>query len=89
MDKVRKIKNLVRSSLDTSFGEEIIIKEIQVIPTQMYSKMEGKWKPHSYAVFLTITDNRSNQTEFYDDPTRQVTNLVENVLGFETCVAVM
>ena len=93
MDKIRKIKRLVESSLDTSFGGGIVVKEIQVIPTQMFSEIDGKWKPDSFAVFLTITDNRSDKPDFYhtlsDDPASQVTNLIESVLGFETCVAVM
>lgn len=93
MDKIGRIKRLVESSLDTSFGGGILIKEIQVIPTQMYSETDGKWKPDSFAVFLTISDNRSDKPDFYhsllDDPATQITNLIENVLGFETCVAVM
>lgn len=90
MDKTVKIKRLVKSSLDTSFGGGIIINEIQVIPTQKFDDVSNKWIPDSYAIFLTIKDNRSDKPDFYhelrDDPCNQVTNIIESVLGFDVCV---
>lgn len=92
MDKIGKIKRLVESSLDTSFGGDFLILEIQVIPTQKFDHENTKWIPDSYAIFLTIKDNRKENDDpnlgFLDEPTTQVTSLIENVLGFDACVAI-
>jgi len=92
MDKIRKIKRLVESSLNTSFGGDILIKEIQIVPTQKYDDKSNKWIPDSHAVFLTIKDNRRDEPDshigFLDDPCNEVTKIIEDILGFDSCVAV-
>lgn len=93
MDKIGKVKRLVESSLDTSFGGEIIVKEIHVVPTQMFNSVTDKWEPDSYAVFLTIKDNRSDKSDFYhslsDDPSYKISKFIESILGFDTCVDIL
>lgn len=81
MDKSDRIKRLVESSLDTSFGGEISISEIVILPTQKYDDTINKWIPDSHTIFVSI---KKNTTDFVD--IREITNLVEGVLGFECCV---
>jgi hypothetical protein len=81
MDKVGRIKQLVESSLDTSFGGEISIAEMVVLPTQKYDDTTKKWVPDSHTIFVSI---QKNTTDFVD--IREITNLVEGILGFEVCV---
>ena len=81
MDKIGRIKQLVESSLDTSFGGEISITEMVVLPTQKYDETTQKWVPDSHTIFVSI---KKNTTDFVD--IREITNLVEGVLGFEVCV---
>jgi hypothetical protein len=81
MDKVGRIKQLVESSLDTSFGGEISIAEMVVLPTQKYDDTTQKWVPDSHTIFVSI---QKNTTDFVD--IREITNLVEGILGFEVCV---
>ena len=81
MDKIGRIKQLVESSLDTSFGGEISITEMVVLPTQKYDETTKKWVPDSHTIFVSI---QKNTTDFVD--IREITNLVEGVLGFEVCV---
>lgn len=81
MDKIARIKQLVESSLDTSFGGEISIVSLQILPTQKYDEGTNKWIPDSYSLFLQIRKgsvilDRPNQVEF----------LLESLLGFECCV---
>ena len=81
MDKIARIKRLVESSLDTSFGGEISIMDMVVLPTQKYDEEVSKWIPDSYSLFLQIRKgsvvlDRPNQVEF----------LLESLLGFECCV---
>ena len=81
MDKINRIKRLVESSLDTSFGGEISIMDMVVLPTQKYDEEVSKWIPDSYSLFLQIRKgsvvlDRPNQVEF----------LLESLLGFECCV---
>ena len=81
MDKSDRIKRLVESSLDTSFGGEISIAEMVVLPTQKYDDTTKKWVPDSHTIFVSI---KKNTTDFVD--IREITNIVEGVLGFEVCV---
>jgi len=81
MDKVDRIKRLVESSLDTSFGGEIQIVSLMVLPTQKYDEEVKEWIPDSHSLFLQIRKgsvilDRPNQVEF----------LLESLLGFECCV---
>ena len=90
MDKIVKIKRLVESSLDTSFGGDISISEIVVLPTQKFSKEVNEWVPDSYTIFLSVKDKRPDNPDFYhqvsDDPRYTLSNFLESLLGFECCV---
>jgi hypothetical protein len=81
MDKIDRIKRLVESSLDTSFGGEISIVSLQILPTQKYDEEVNKWIPDSYSLFLQIRKG----SVILDRP-NQVESLLESLLGFECCV---
>jgi hypothetical protein len=81
MDKIDRIKRLVESSLDTSFGGEISIMDMVVLPTQKYDEEVSKWIPDSYSLFLQIRKG----SVVLDQP-NQVEFLLESLLGFECCV---
>ena len=90
MDKIDKIKRMVRSSLDTSFGGGISIEEIVVLPTQKFNEEVSEWIPDSYTIFLSVKDKRPDQPVFYhtisDDPKYKLSYFLEDLLGFEVCV---
>ena len=90
MDQSNRIKELVRDSLDTSFGGGILIKEMVVLPTQKFNEEINEWVPDSYTIFLSVKDNRPDQPDFYhyvsDDPRYRLSNFLESLLGFECCV---
>ena len=90
MDKIDRIKRLVESSLDTSFGGDVIIRDIVILPTQKYNEKTTVWDPDSYAIFLSIEDKRTDQSDFYhyvsDDPRLKISGFLESLLGFEVCV---
>jgi hypothetical protein len=81
MDKIERIKRLVESSLDTSFGGEISILDMMVLPTQKYDEGTKEWIPDSYSLFLQI--QRGSVTL---DLPREVESFLESLLGFECCV---
>lgn len=85
MDKISRIKKIVESALDTSFGRSISINEIVILPTQKFDEETNKWVPDSHTIFLTIKK--------IDDPklntSTSVTNLLEGLLGIEVCVDVL
>jgi hypothetical protein len=81
MDKIERIKRLVESSLDTSFGGEISIDSLTVLPTQKYDEEISKWVPDSYSLFIQIRKG----SVILDRP-NQVESLLESLLGFECCV---
>ena len=81
MDKIDRIKRLVESSLDTSFGKEISIVDMVILPTQKYDEETSKWIPDSYSLFLQIRKG----SVILDRP-NQVEILLESLLGFECCV---
>ena len=81
MDKITRIKRLVESSLDTSFGGDISIVDMMVLPTQKYDEGIKEWIPDSYSLFLQI--QRGSVT--LDIP-REVESFLESLLGFECCV---
>lgn len=95
MDKISRIKKLVKLSLDTSFGGMIFIQEMIILPTQKFDEKTNEWVPDSYTIFLTIkkTNNPKLDEETYDGPnfvdlSKRVTNFLEGFLGFEVCVDV-
>ena len=81
MDKITRIKRLVESSLDTSFGGDISIVDMMVLPTQKYDEGIKEWIPDSYSLFLQI--QRGSVTL---DLPREVESFLESLLGFECCV---
>ena len=81
MDKITRIKRIVESSLDTSFGGDISIVDMMVLPTQKYDEGTKEWIPDSYSLFLQI--QRGSVT--LDRP-REVESFLESLLGFECCV---
>jgi hypothetical protein len=81
MDKITRIKRIVESSLNTSFGGEISIVDLVVLPTQQYSEESKDWVPNSYSLFVQIRKgsvilNRPGEVESF----------LETLLGFECCV---
>ena len=93
MDRIAKIKRLVECSLDSSFGGDIIIKDMVVHPTQKYNEKTTEWGPDSYAIFLSIEDKRTDQPDYYhitsDDPRYRISDFLESLLGFEVCVDII
>jgi hypothetical protein len=81
MDKIDRIKRIVESSLNTSFGGEITIVSLTILPTQKYNEEVSKWIPDSYSLFLQIRKG----SVILDRP-NQVESLLESLLGFECCV---
>ena len=92
MDKIDRIKRLVESLLNTSFGGEIIIVSLMVLPTQKYDEGTREWIPDSHSIFLNLKDKRNsgNNPDYYhfvsDHPSYKVSSLLESLLGFECCV---
>lgn len=81
MDKITRIKRIVESSLDNSFGGDISIVDMMVLPTQKYDEGTKEWVPDSYSLFLQI--QRGSVTL---DLPREVESFLESLLGFECCV---
>lgn len=97
MDKIARIKQLVESSLDTSFGDNIFIVDMVVLPTQTFNEETKEWIPDSYTIFLSVQKkNPPPKKEFYHFESdgnmldvRKITTLLEGLLGFEVCVDVV
>lgn len=95
MDKIDKIKFLIRTSLDTSFGGGFLIKDIHIQPTQKFNEQTSEWIPDSYSIFLTIEDKRTpeEKPDFYhflsDDPRHKISSFLEDLLGFEVCAEIV
>ena len=92
MDKIARIKRIVESSLNTSFGGDISIVSLEVLPTQKYDEITNEWVPDSHSIFINLKDKRNpkNDSEYYhfvsDHPSYKVSILLESLLGFECCV---
>jgi hypothetical protein len=94
MDQIARIKRLVEYSLNTSFGDELSINEVVILPTQKFDEKTNEWVPDSHTIFLSIKRKTPPQVqdfshyESYENlvDSRQVTRLLEGVLGFECCV---
>ena len=81
MDKINRIKRVVESSLNTSFGGDISIADMTILPTQKYDEETNEWVPDSYSLFVQIRKgsvilNRPGEVESF----------LESLLGFECCV---
>jgi len=81
MDQIARIKRIVESSLTTSFGGEISIVNITVLPTQKYEWLVRDWVPDSYSLFVQIQKGSVNL-----DHLGEVEFFLESLLGFECCV---
>lgn len=81
MDKIARIKRLVESSLNTSFGGDISIVDMMVLPTQKYDEGTKEWIPDSYSLFLQIRKG----SVILNQP-GEVESFLESLLGFECCV---
>lgn len=79
MDKNR-LKKVVQSALDISFDESLQISEFRVLPTHTYDNEKGEWVPDSYSLFLVVKKLKDR------DDLRDVSTLLESLLGFECCV---
>lgn len=95
MDKIARIKRLVESSLESSFGYELSVNELVILPTQKYDEEVKDWVPDSHTIFLSLKKNGTtekkpdflhfeSQGNFAD--VRKVTNFLESLLGLECCV---
>jgi hypothetical protein len=67
--------------LVSHFGDDLLINDMVVVPTQKYSEDINEWIPDSYSLFIqiqkgSVTLNRPNETESF----------LESLLGFECCV---
>ena len=78
MDKITRIKQIVESSLNTSFGGEISIVDLVVLPTQQYSEESKDWVPNSYSLFVQIRKG----SVILNQP-GEVESFLESLLGFE------
>jgi hypothetical protein len=79
MDK-NKLKKVVQSALDISFDESLQISEFRALPTHTYDNEKGEWVPDSYSLFLVVKKLKDR------DDLRDVSTLLESLLGFECCV---
>lgn len=93
MDKIARIKRIVKTSLDTSFKGGIIVKEITVLPTHKYDETTKEWVPDSHSVFLVINrpDDPKLNEEIYSalgltDASTRIADYLESLLGLEVCV---
>jgi len=86
VDKIKRIKRLVESSLDTSFGGEVMINDLVVLPTQKFDDSVNKWVPDSHTIFLSIV-NKSGYPDYESKFTiNEITIFLEGLLGMECCV---
>ena len=79
MDKNR-IKKVAQSALDISFNESLQISEFRALPTHTYDYEKGEWVPDSYSLFLVVKKLKDH------DDLRNVSTLLESLLGFECVV---
>lgn len=97
MDQSNRIKELVRDSLDTSFGGGVLIDDMVVLPTHKYDDILSEWIPDSYTIFLSIkktTDPKMNEESYgfggtFIDQSKRITDFLEGFLGYEVCVDVV
>jgi hypothetical protein len=81
MDQISKIKKICKDLLDTSYGDQISITDLIVIPTFRYDEELENWTKDSFSVFLTLKDKNSDLfTE------KNFDNFFESYLGLEFCV---
>ena len=92
MDKINKIRQLVKKSLDTSFGEWVLVEEMHILPTQKFQEQTNEWVPDSFSIFLSLKEKGTceEKPDFHhfvgDDPKYKVSLFLEKLLGFEVCV---
>jgi hypothetical protein len=79
MDESR-LKKVVQSALDISYDQSLEISEFRALQTHSYDNIKGEWVPDSYSLFLVV-----KKLKDYDD-LRNVSTLIESVIGFECVV---
>ena len=79
MDESR-LKKVVQSALDISYDHSLEISEFRALQTHSYNNEKGEWVPDSYSLFLVV-----KKLKDYDD-LRNVSTLIESVIGFECVV---
>jgi len=89
MDKITRIKRLVESFLNTSFGGDISIVSLEILPTQKYDEETNKWVPDSHTLFLIIKRMKKNDDNYVDLSTNKVGSTLEDLLGFDACVDII
>ena len=98
MDQVSRIKELVKISLDTSFGGGLTIEDLVVLPTHKFDDEKNEWVLDSHTIFLSVKKTYDlelkDQTvsadgHFHTTSSNKITNLLEGLLGFEVCVDVL
>jgi len=88
MDTITRIKRLVESSLNSSFGDELSINEVVILPTQKYDEGVKEWVPDSHTLFLSLKRIDPHHCESQGNlvEARKVTAFLESLLGIECCV---
>jgi hypothetical protein len=81
VDKIIKIKKICENILETSYGGEISIIDLIVIPTFRFDSEKETWTPDSYSIFLTL--KKQNPDFFFE---KNFGDFFESFLGFEFCV---
>ena len=79
MDESR-LKKVVQSALDISYDQSLEISEFRALQTHSYDNEKNEWVPDSYSLFLVV-----KKLKDYDD-LRNVSTLIESVIGFECVV---
>lgn len=88
MDKITKIKRLIRSSLDIYCGQQLTITDLIVLPTFKFDDTCDEWVVDSHAIFLTLQDNRPNIDISSEDYLGElsITSYLETLLNLDVCV---
>jgi hypothetical protein len=81
MDENR-LKKIIQTLLNNSYSGTTIT-EFRALPTSKWDEDKSDWVPDSYGLFLGVKCNG-----FYPH-TRGMEDLVESVIGFETCIDIL
>lgn len=86
MDKIERIKRLVESSFELSYGDSLQIREMVILPTQKYDQVSDQWLPDSHTIFLSIKNKSGSPYLKSNFTINEVTNFLESLLNLECCV---
>lgn len=79
MDENR-LKKIIQSALDISYNESLEISEFRALQKHSYDNEKCEWIPDSHTLFLVV-----KKLKDYDD-LRNISTLIESVIGFECVV---